>query len=244
MRNISEKLGAMADVSAGTSLLFASHANGEAQKIDDAEPSKSKKHRESAVALQKAANEAAEIPKAILVAAANRDAIKRLVDDPPPPDTEAASRKSACPRACAASRSSCTALQHRRKLMADTLVDMAYTKAELKEEKKEMSVGYNGQPSPYPWGLCIRLEANELDKLGITELPQVGERDAPAGRGQGHQREPVGLRGPRRRTLRGPADHDAAGGRMPGPTSWKFMLRSRTAFCIRTSTTTQWVLAV
>lgn len=90
MRNISEKLGAMADVSAGTSLLFASHANGEAQKIDDAEPSKSKKHRESAVALQKAANEAAEIPKAILVAAANRDAIKRLVDDAPVLTTDGA----------------------------------------------------------------------------------------------------------------------------------------------------------
>lgn len=59
--------------------------------------------------------------------------------------------------------------------MADALVDMAYTKAELKEEKKEMSVGYNGQPSAYPWGLCIRLEANELEKLGMTQLPAIGE---------------------------------------------------------------------
>lgn len=58
--------------------------------------------------------------------------------------------------------------------MADTLVDLAYTKAELKEEEKEYSVGCNGQPSPYPWGLCIRLEAKELEKLGITALPQVG----------------------------------------------------------------------
>lgn len=54
------------------------------------------------------------------------------------------------------------------------LVDMAYTKAELKEEKKEMSVGYDGQPNKYPWGLNIRLEKKELDKLGIKALPEVG----------------------------------------------------------------------
>lgn len=54
------------------------------------------------------------------------------------------------------------------------LVDMAYTKAELKEEKKEMSVGYGGEPNPYPWGLCLSLEEKELDKLGIKELPEVG----------------------------------------------------------------------
>lgn len=58
--------------------------------------------------------------------------------------------------------------------MADTLVDMAYTKAELKAEKKEMAVGYDGQPNPYPWGLCIRLEKKEMDKLGMKDLPQVG----------------------------------------------------------------------
>lgn len=60
--------------------------------------------------------------------------------------------------------------------MADApkLVDMSYTKAELKEEKKEMSVGYDGSPNPYPWGLGIRLEKKELDKLGIKQLPEVG----------------------------------------------------------------------
>lgn len=57
--------------------------------------------------------------------------------------------------------------------MAD-LIDMAYTKAELKEEKKEMSVGYDGQPNPYPWGLCMSLEKAEMDKLGIKALPNVG----------------------------------------------------------------------
>lgn len=58
--------------------------------------------------------------------------------------------------------------------MAEKLIDMSYTKAELKEEKKEMAVGYDGQPNPYPWGLNIRLEKEELAKLGIAALPQIG----------------------------------------------------------------------
>lgn len=53
------------------------------------------------------------------------------------------------------------------------LVDMAYSKAEMKAEAKEM-VGTNGQMNPYPWGLCIRLESEELKKLGIKDLPEVG----------------------------------------------------------------------
>jgi len=57
--------------------------------------------------------------------------------------------------------------------MADPkFVDMKYTKAELKEETREMKVGYD--PEPYPWGLGIRLESEELSKLGVTTLPQVG----------------------------------------------------------------------
>lgn len=54
------------------------------------------------------------------------------------------------------------------------LVDMAYSKAEKKEEAKEYAVGPSGQPDDYPWGLCITLEKRELDKLDITDLPQVG----------------------------------------------------------------------
>ena len=52
------------------------------------------------------------------------------------------------------------------------LVDLKYSKAELKEEAQEAKIGYSQQP--YPYGLCIRLESDELEKLGITEMPQVG----------------------------------------------------------------------
>lgn len=57
--------------------------------------------------------------------------------------------------------------------MADkpNLIDLAYTKAEAKEEAREM---VSGEPDAYPWGLCLTLEKRELDKLGIKELPQVG----------------------------------------------------------------------
>jgi hypothetical protein len=60
--------------------------------------------------------------------------------------------------------------------MADmpNLVDMKYSKAEMKEEAAEAKVGPDGQPDAYPWGLCITLEKAQLDKLGVTELPQVG----------------------------------------------------------------------
>lgn len=58
--------------------------------------------------------------------------------------------------------------------MPEKLVDMAMTKAEMKEEKKDMCVGYDGQPNPYPWGLSIRLEDRELKKLGMDKLPEVG----------------------------------------------------------------------
>ena len=60
--------------------------------------------------------------------------------------------------------------------MADTpqLVDLARTKAEMKEKAKEAKLGYDGQPDPYAWGLNFRLESEELDKLGIDKLPEVG----------------------------------------------------------------------
>ncbi len=55
------------------------------------------------------------------------------------------------------------------------LIDMAYSKAELKVKNKDMAIGPSGQPDPYPWGLNIRLEKESLDKLGITKLPGVGD---------------------------------------------------------------------
>lgn len=54
------------------------------------------------------------------------------------------------------------------------LVDLAKTKKELAEEKKEYASPV-GDASPYPWGLSIRLESEELSKLGITDLPGVGD---------------------------------------------------------------------
>lgn len=56
-----------------------------------------------------------------------------------------------------------------------SLVDLAYTPAERKEEAREM------KPSPaniprYPYGLTLRLEAESLKKLGmLDDLPEVGE---------------------------------------------------------------------
>jgi hypothetical protein len=56
--------------------------------------------------------------------------------------------------------------------MAD-MVDMAYTQAEMKEQRDQYSVPSDGPK--YPWGLAIRLEQDELDKLGIKELPNVDQ---------------------------------------------------------------------
>lgn len=56
------------------------------------------------------------------------------------------------------------------------LVDMAFTKDELKDKKKSepCCVGMDGQPNPYPWGLSLHLERDSLDKLGVKQLPNVG----------------------------------------------------------------------
>ena len=54
------------------------------------------------------------------------------------------------------------------------LTDLRYTAAEAKEEAAETTTEGQDSEGSCPWGLCIRLEKRELDKLGITELPQVG----------------------------------------------------------------------
>ena len=59
--------------------------------------------------------------------------------------------------------------------MADKLTDMAYTKAEIKARNKSYGVASDDATTPtYSWGLNLRLEQSELDKLGIKELPEVG----------------------------------------------------------------------
>ena len=54
------------------------------------------------------------------------------------------------------------------------LTDLRYTAAEAKEEAQETMAAPSEKAGDTPWGLCIRLEKRELDKLGITQLPQVG----------------------------------------------------------------------
>ena len=56
--------------------------------------------------------------------------------------------------------------------MAAKLVDLKFTKAEAKAAN-DYSTPKDGGPE-YPWGLTIRLEDEELTKLGIKSLPDVG----------------------------------------------------------------------
>lgn len=52
------------------------------------------------------------------------------------------------------------------------LIDIAYTAKELKARKNEYVTGDSPQ---YPWGTCLRLEKPELTKLGMTDLPGIGD---------------------------------------------------------------------
>lgn len=52
------------------------------------------------------------------------------------------------------------------------LTDLSYSKADLKEEAAEE---VKPEMGAYPWGLQIRLEDEELTKLGLMDkLPEVG----------------------------------------------------------------------
>jgi transposase-like protein len=86
MRNISDKLAEAAEYSTSTAMRYAALANGEALKVDDADPMKAKSLEalKSSMVLTKAANEAAELPTKILSAAGNRDLITRINDDRTP----------------------------------------------------------------------------------------------------------------------------------------------------------------
>ena len=61
----------------------------------------------------------------------------------------------------------------------DKPVNLAFTKAEMKERGKGMptAVAEKGTSEPkYPWGLTLRLDETTLKKLGMDkELPEVGE---------------------------------------------------------------------
>lgn len=51
------------------------------------------------------------------------------------------------------------------------LKSMKMTDAETQEYSSAAAV----EPPRYPWGLCIELDNDALDKLGIPALPAVGE---------------------------------------------------------------------
>lgn len=59
--------------------------------------------------------------------------------------------------------------------MATQLTDMKFTKAEAKAQAEEYSKPSPDNEPSYPWGLEIRLEDESLSKLGLTDLPEVGE---------------------------------------------------------------------
>ncbi|MGH8259250.1 MAG: capsid staple protein [Steroidobacteraceae bacterium] len=52
------------------------------------------------------------------------------------------------------------------------LTDLKRTKADQKAQSKGPSV----QPEPYPYGTRISLGEDELGKLGVEELPKVGQK--------------------------------------------------------------------
>lgn len=59
--------------------------------------------------------------------------------------------------------------------MAEKLVDMARTEADKKASQERMEAMMDSDGPDYPWGLCLNLCNDELDKLGIKELPDVGD---------------------------------------------------------------------
>lgn len=56
------------------------------------------------------------------------------------------------------------------------LIDMQLTPEEAKEATACCSDGGEKEGPKYPWGLSISLGDEVLEKLGISTLPQVGQR--------------------------------------------------------------------
>lgn len=53
------------------------------------------------------------------------------------------------------------------------LVSMKMDPKEAEEYAGPTSLAAKDQPA-YPWGLCVNLENDSLEKLGMTDLPEVG----------------------------------------------------------------------
>jgi hypothetical protein len=56
--------------------------------------------------------------------------------------------------------------------MTPELVDMKKAPAKMGDE---MPNAMSGEVEDYPYGLCIRLEKEQLDALNLMELPEVGK---------------------------------------------------------------------
>lgn len=52
-----------------------------------------------------------------------------------------------------------------------TLINMTLTQDEAKQENE-----VNSDPPKYPWGLCLTLNDDSLDKLGMDKLPEIGTK--------------------------------------------------------------------
>lgn len=82
LRSISESLACAAELGAKTAHRLHALANSQVDKVDDAEPMSSQEALKGVAVLTKMANDAASTPLNLL--AANKDAAKKLVEDPPP----------------------------------------------------------------------------------------------------------------------------------------------------------------
>jgi hypothetical protein len=59
--------------------------------------------------------------------------------------------------------------------MSEQVVDMARTDAEKKAAEKRVTEAVPSNGPDYPYVLCLNLGAEELKKLGIEDLPEVGD---------------------------------------------------------------------